>query len=335
MKRKLLFAVSLISGLSFGQFTQSNEPVVGNTLNYYLCDSLVNNYSAITGTGVTWDYSTIAGVSNIQKLSSVIDAATSPYIADYTGAVKATQVESAITTFFSSDANARTSQGFVYNEPTLGEVKAKWSIDPQVTYQYPMAYGDEFMDLYSGTLSSDVASSDNCNGKSYSKIDGQGTLLLAGNSYSNILRLCQIDTANATLVFGQITVIRTQYEYYDLANNSLPIFTHSSIAIQTPLGAFAQSIVLSKDQPTVNLSVAENALSNVTVQPNPAEQFITVSGLESTADLTLYDQSGRQLQTISGVENGQSIALDGIENGMYYLIISDNATRAVRQFMKF
>jgi hypothetical protein len=341
MKRKLLFASVLLSGISFGQFTQTNEPAVGALVDYFLCDSNVTNYDNVTGIGVTWNYSNIAGVTGVQKLSTVIDASTSPNASDFPGATKATSIATAITTFFTSDATSRTSQGFVYNEPTFGEVKAKWTTDQQITHNYPMGLGNTVNDNFAGVLSfsfQGVPQSPASTGVSYALVDGEGTLELAGNSYSNVLRYKLVDTAyTSVIILGDLQVIRTQYEYYQLANFSLPLFTHTTIKIQAP-GATepltAQTLVLSKDEPTGWLGLNEENLSGITVYPNPATSTLTISGIEDQTNASIHDQSGRIIRTLDNLCNGMNINIEDLDAGVYYVQFSNAGIYSVKQIVK-
>jgi hypothetical protein len=290
MKKPLLIASLIVSFGSLAQFNQSNEPAIGESRSFFLCDSNATKYSNVTGSGVTWDYSAIMGVNGITKSVGVIDATTSPFYTNFSGATKAISIETAITTFFSSSSAGRISQGFVYTEQTFGDVKAVWSGDQEQLYNYPMALNDDLTDIFSGSLYYEfntIPQNAACDGNVHAIVDGSGTLQLPGASYSNVLRYKMIDTAFTNVVLiGDLEVIREQYEYYDLANGNLPVFIHTSIIMQAPGAAqplTELSLVLSKDEPLNWLNVTETALTEVQLFPNPTEGMFTVKGNFSNA----------------------------------------------------
>jgi hypothetical protein len=340
MKRKLLFAAVMLSGLANAQsFNQSNEPIIGDQEGYFLCDSNAVNYAAVTGTGVTWDYSNIAGVTGVTKSVEVIDASTSSFYGDFPGSEKAISIAGAVTTFFSSSASNRTSQGFVYSEPTFGDVVAKWTNDPELLFNYPMSTPNGLVDIFSGNLLFEfngIPQNTVCNGNITAAVDGSGTLLLPdGNSYDAV-RYKMIDSAFTTVILlGSIEVIRTQFEYYDHSISNLPVFIHSNIKIQsvgstTPLTE--QTLVMSKDEPQYWLGISEAGKNAISLYPNPAQDKITITGIETgSADVRIIDQSGRVIRQISEVLNGQQIDVSTFESGIYLFEITNEGHSSIQR----
>jgi hypothetical protein len=340
MKRKLLFAALLLSGTASTQsFNQSNEPIVGDQSGYFLCDSNAVNYAEVTGTGVTWDYSNIAGVIGVTKSVDVIDATSSPFYSNFDGAEKAISIAGAVTTFFSSTASDRTSQGFVYNEPSFGDVIAKWTNDPELLFNYPMSTPAGLVDAFSGNLMFEVngiPQNTICTGNITAVVDGSGTLLLPdGNTYDAI-RYKMIDSAFTTVILlGNIQVIRTQFEYYDHSVSNLPVFIHSNIKIQsagssTPLTE--QTLVMSKDEPQYWLGLAEGKKNSVSLYPNPTQEKITISGISAgSANVRVLDQSGRVVNEFNGLSNGATIDVSGYRSGIYIFEIANDGSTSVQR----
>ena len=338
MKKPLLIASMIVSFGSMAQFTQSNEPAIGESRSFFLCDSNATKYSNVTGTGVTWDYSSIMGVNGITKSVGVIDATTSPFASNFTGAQKAISIETAITTFFSSTSAGRISQGFVYTEQTFGDVKAVWSSNDEQLYNYPMGVGNSLTDNFAGSLYyefNSIPQNAPCDGNVSAIVDGSGTLQLPGASYTNVLRYKMIDTAFTNVVLiGDLEVIREQYEYYDIANGNLPVFIHTSITMQAPGAAqplTELSLVLSKDEPLNWLSVSEQELAEVQLFPNPTEGVFTVKGnYSNTTTVQITDASGRTVYTSNTLSNGQQIDLSYIQSGTYFVSINDNGITSTK-----
>lgn len=342
MKKNLLFASLLLAGTSFGQgLTLANEPAIGTTATMYLCDSSAAAYANITGSGVTWDYSTIGGYAGETRTLSVVAPSTTANAADFTVATKAIVVENFLTTYWTSTATERNSPGFVFTEPTFGEVKAKFTQDPQKLAEYEFALNDQVTDIFSGTLYfsfSGAPQSPAATGKSKSKIDGQGTLKLnATTSLTNVIRCVTIDTLNAT-VFGtmNVSLIRAQYEYYHFATGNMPVFTHTSAKISaggaTPLTEF--TVVLNSVEPNTVASVNETGKTKFSVYPNPAKEDLTIAGDFTAADARIIDQTGKEVKTISAVTPGTVIQLNGLEKGIYFLVLNKNGVSSVEKFTK-
>ncbi len=343
MKRVLLLGTLVCSSLSFSQSLMlTNEPTIGQSQSMFLCDSFADTYPAITGTGVTWDYSNIAYYPGITKTVTINDATFDPNYASYPTATTTIDVENTLTTFYHSDANGRVSPGFVFTEATFGELLATFSVDEETLVSYPFAYGSSLSDTYDGFLQFDfngIPQNPTAAGNAYAWIDGQGTLIQPdGSSLTNVIRYKLIDTTlTNVLAFGDIEIIRTQYEYYDVASSSLPLLTFSRIIIQQPGGGASiadNTIVLSTTQPTQIVGLDEVDAINFTIYPNPTEDKLTLQGeFNDDATASIYDQSGRILISLPAT-NGMSIDLSSFNTGMYMLKVTSNGAVTTKTVVK-
>jgi hypothetical protein len=339
MKKALLLTASLVSGLCFGQsLDQSNEPVIGETTNFFLCDSNVTNYDNVTGSSAVWDYSDILGVPGIQKLASVIDPSSSPFASNYPSSQKAIAIESSVTTFYTSTSSERSSQGFVFSEPTFGDVKVVFDTDEEKTHNYPMGLGTTLTDDFDGELNftfQSIPQTTSCSGSIYAWVDGQGTLELPGNTYNDVIRYKMIDSAFTTVVLlGNIEVIRTQYEYYDFTVSNLPIFIHANIKVQS-VGSSSpltnQTLVLCKDEPLGWLGLNNASKSTFAVYPNPTTGEFSIHGFDGLADVTIIDQSGRVLKSWKGLNPQTKVDVSDMNSGTYFVNISSGETTSVEK----
>lgn len=338
MKKQLLFAAILSSSLVNAQsLTDLNEPIIGESTLMYSCDS-TDNMSTITGPTAVWNYSQLVGLNGLTQLMELIDPATTANAADFPTSTKALRVENSITNYFNSSSTERVSQGFVYEEPSLGTVLATYDVDNEIIVQYPFAYGDYFSDVFSGMLAFEfngIPQNPPCNGNSFSIIDGQGTLLLPNLTVlNNVIRYKIIDT-----VFTQVNLIgpmdiefvRNQYEYYDFTISNLPVFIHTTIVIQqvgstTPM--LSQTIVVSSVEPEFQLGLNANEETSFTVYPNPSEGTINFKGdFSADASAKILDNSGRVIATIESLQNGQSSDLSNLNKGMYIVVVQNNGTQ--------
>ncbi len=343
MKKKLLFASLIMASTSFGQgLTEANEPIIGTTVDLFLCDSFATNYANVTGSGVTWDYSDIAGFQGQLRTLTVVDPTTTTNAADFPSATKAIVVENFLTTYWSSTSTERNSPGFVFNEPTFGEVKAIFNTDAQKLANYEFAYNNELTDVFAGSLYfsfSGLPQNPDATGNSFSKIDGEGTLKLnAATTLTGVIRCVTIDTLNSNVpIVGDIQLIRAQYEYYQLSAGNMPVFTHTTAKIVgtgsvDPLTEF--TVVLSSVQPDNFVSVNENEKINFSVYPNPAKESLTIKGDFNGATARIIDQTGKTVQTIESVTSGMTVQLNDIQKGIYFLELSVNGVSKVEKFSK-
>ena len=305
MKKQILLSFCVIPFLNFGQsMDQNNEPTVGQNNQLFMCDSLTDPLNNVSGSGVVWDYSQIAGFSGQTKVIEIVDPASTTDAASFTTSTKAFSIQGSITNYFNSSSTERISQGFVFQEPSFGTVLATFDTDQQTTVQYPFTNGDAFEDAFSGQLSfnfNGLPQNPTCTGNSYASIDGNGTLKLPNaTNLNNVIRYKIVDTLYTQVVFViplDIELIRTQYEYYDYANGNLPVFIHSSVTIQqigatTPL--LQQSVVLSAVEPTNFVGLTSNLNGELKFFPNPSDgNIIFTNNLNENSLVKIIDQSGR------------------------------------------
>lgn len=334
MKYTFLLFSCIFSVSANAQFNQSNEASVGQNSLMFFCDSSVSNYASVTGTGVTWDYSQLLGYYGQTRELQVIDATTSTFNTIFTTSTKGFKVQNAITNFFNSTPTDRTSQGFVYEEPTLGVLTADFSANNEKMMNYPYAVGNSLTDTFDGMLSftyAGQAQNPSCSGNVFTTVDGEGTLLLPnGTSYSNVLRYRTTDSIFATVNFlGNnlpIELIRNQFEYYDLANSTLPVFMYTRVIIQaqggtTPINK--QTIVLSSVLPTAFVGLENASMSNLNMYPNPSDGKIRFSGIIGEAQIEIIDLSGKKVISQTNILNGTEISTEHIEKGMYTVLLHD------------
>lgn len=342
MKKSLLLLFLSASAIASAQLTQSNEPTIGESESMYLCDSNYTNYAAVTGASVTWDYSQIASYSGEVRTVEVVDPSGTPNAASYGTSTKALKLGDNITTYFNSSASDRISQGFVFNEPTLGDIIVTFEDDNMTQMNYPFAFGSSFSDYYEGTISYNLGlpSTSDLTGDAHISVDGSGTLMFPlGVSVANVIRVKSIDTAvfNEPVFLGDIEVVREQYEYYDLATQNLPIFIHTTMTISqvgggTPIAA--NSIVLSK-YPTENfVGLEENVSATVIIYPNPAAHEITIDGIDlDQATISFVNQAGKTVKTISN-HDGSTVNVNDLSTGLYIVVIEKDGQRSLSKFTK-
>jgi len=344
MKKTLLFAAVSISLFGSAQtLTQADEAAIGTPNNMFLCDSFTVDYAGTIGTAITWDYSSLVGISGQTRNVGVINATTTVNASDFPISTFAYEVENSVTSFYNSTTASKKSQGFIFDEPTLGLVVAKFDTDDEVVITYPFTYGDVSNDTYAGSVDytlGGVPSTSSLTGVAHATIDGVGTLELPQSvSLTNVIRYKIIDTSTMINVpfLGNIEIIRRQFEYYDLANGKLPVLTLTKMTIQaigssTPISE--QQLVLSQYAPVLWLGLNDQSSFDFEVYPNPTQGEYTIKGdFSNDAKAKVLDQSGRVIAQFS-VSNGMSVDISAYENGLYFLQITNNNLSTVKTIVK-
>lgn len=324
MKKTLLFISVLMAGSTFAQntFTSANEPGAG-TANYYLCDSLADNMATVTGSNVTWDYSDVAKYDG-ETRTVIIDAtSSSSYASDFPNSNKFWNLQDMTQDFWNTSATERIREGIVIEEPSMGNVVAKFSTDQATLMTYPFAFGDAVSDVFEGTV--DISGLGftglAAQGTRATKYDGHGTFKVGSETVSNVSRLYLTDTIAITTMLGTYNVILDQFEYYDLDNENTPIFIHTSGTIiqggsTTPMMQY--SVVISKYEPakTVSTKVISNVDFNIA--PNPVKDQLFVSGEFTNADVQIIDQAGKIIFNGTAT-NGTVISTSNLVSGVYVI----------------
>lgn len=338
MKKKLFIASLLFSSVVSAQnLTQLNEPAIGASASMFVCDSSYSDFASTNGTGVTWDFSAITGYAGVPSKMITVEA---PSSNAYDPATKVTVIDGLISTYWTSSSTDRTSQGFVYTDVTVGDVEVNLSTDNEKIADYPFAFGNSFTDAYEGTLyngSLTPSGAVPCTGTATAEIDGQGTLILPGSvTLPNIVRYKVVESSSATVTLGpltlDVTVTRTQYDYYDINNSSLPVYTHLKIDAAnsgTPINS--TSLVLSSVEPTVLVGLSDVAKNDFVVYPNPTQGKITLKGdFSSNASAVVVDQAGRVVVSVDSLSNGTTLDLSSVQKGIYSVVITNNGAKTTK-----
>lgn len=341
MKKQLLLITGLFSAINvFAQsnMNQSNEPAIGDFKTMFTCETTTDPLANTTGSGVTWNFNNLVGLNGQTKVIELIDPSTTPAATYYPTSTKAFNIQGSLTNFFNSTPTERVSQGFVFEEPSFGTVLAVFSTNEQKSVQYPFANGNNFSDVFSGTLAFDfngAPQNPTCTGNAYAQIDGEGTLNLPqGTSIPNVIRYKIVDTVFTQVVFViplDVEIVRTQFEYYDYASGNLPVFIHTNVKIQqtgstAPLAD--QTVVLSAVEPTNFAGLKEENSNEVALFPNPASDFISIKNIEEGSKLELIDALGNSVISQTCMETTEKLSIGHLAKGSYIVrIINDQGVQ--------
>lgn len=333
MKLNLLLATSLITGAAFGQFTDLNKPTIGTSTTMYILDSNAVDLAAMTGTSQIWDYSNTPGIYGETKIVSVVTPASTAYSGDYPSSAFAIDIPGFVTSFYTSSAGSRNSQGFVFDGGSFGgTVIVKLAANDELLMNYPYAQGNTLTDAFSGNanvMGTDYPTS----GTVTTIVDGSGTLKLnAATTITNVLRYKSHDEATVTIpLIGTITMDRTQYEYYDLANSFLPVFVHAKLIITLAGSPTTQNVVMSSVPADEYLSISESNKATFGLYPNPANESVVISGLAGNETIEIVDMAGRTVLTTQDSGTSQKLNVSDIQAGVYNVVVIANGNRTTKK----
>jgi hypothetical protein len=329
MKTIYLLIISL-PFLSVAQsFNATNEAAIGSLASLHLCDSNANIQANIMGANATWNFSQIAGIFGVTKDVQILDATQDPNYASFAGSTKMYDIGGNLQTFYSSSPNGRISQGFVFNEVSLGAVVASWNVNQENLMVYPLSLASNpLIDAFSGTVTSTATGTLPATGSSVTMVDGSGTLLLpGGNSYTNVMRFHLKDSANASVFGTNVAFVRNVYEYYDFTVSNMPIFITMSVDVNSALINNSSTIILSKDQPLTFVGETEINLPSIHLYPNPAVNEIQLSGVKTGDAYAITNLAGIRMN--SGSYKG-SIDVTNLSTGVYLLQINGQTLEFIK-----
>lgn len=323
-KALLMMGVGVGISVSAQTFTVDDTLSSGMSTTYYVLDSNAVNLSAVTGTGVTWDYSSLLGYNpTMTNLDNVNDASTTTHAADFPTSDYNDDLSTGASLFFTNSPDSMTVQGFVFNVDTYTAV-IKHSANPMVALKFPMVVGDTYTDNSAGTV--EVASQTGTTiGVATVTVDGFGTLKVGLNTHTNVLRVKLQETIGTSITVGPFppstgTVTRTIYSYFDLANDKQAIFVHATIDVQTDLATDNYTAVYYSSLPSF-AGVEENASIPFSIYPNPAANQITLQS-DGTADsFHVINALGEVVVTSTKPQSMEVIDISTLPTGIYIIQI--------------
>lgn len=358
-KPLLLIASVLFTGASvFGQFTEDSFAPIGTSLTMYVLDSTATAHENETGQDVVWDYRfTPQAADNINEISMKSKDDMS-YASDYPNSTYAFDIENYLQTFMNNDASAKTGQGFIFPDPSIGDVVVTLQTNEAVYMEYPMNLGDEVTDDYAGTVIADGNSlmpglgmlNLNATGNLTAKFDGIGTLRLPGGNYTDVYRYKLTETASASIpLLGAAVINRVQYEYYDFTESKLPIFIHSTMSFNIPtVDPSERTVVMSfsdpndpgdddddDDEDEGSVGISTNDINKLAIYPNPAQDQFTVSlpSIDGNASVSIIDNLGKVVYTTGLNSTTELIDISSLSNGVYFVNVTNGTEKLTQKLI--
>ncbi|NIF03949.1 T9SS type A sorting domain-containing protein [Chryseobacterium sp. Tr-659] len=317
MKKTLLILLGT-SAVFSAQITltkASNDPISGDVVNYNAVNGTVDN-SAL-GANVTFSNGSLTMGAASQTTYS---APTSTEISTFPGTT-IKMADGTTTIYYKASATKLEITGIVNPQATLN-----FSVDNGTYNNYPTAYGPAQNDNAKGTFSSSVANG-LFSGTLSTQADAYGTLIVGNQTYSNVLRVKYTQNFNLYASFdiaysnpiGAVT--NTAYAYYD-ASHRYALLNTTNGNISVPLLGINQSTSSAQALSETFLAIS-NAVKkeNLTVYPNPAQDFIGFKGnTENYTKANIYSLDGKLIKT-SDMKSG-NIQISDLPPASYFIEVS-------------
>jgi hypothetical protein len=101
------------------------------------------------------------------------------------------------------------------------------------------------------------------------------------------------------------------------------------VTVSSP-GLVPQSLLVTQDLGVT--SVSSNQNPSIRVYPNPAKDVLFIEGIVSKTFVNVYNVNGVRL--LSNVLSSPVINIGNLENGLYFLKITDRKGVTIRKFLK-
>lgn len=338
--KKILLPFAIIGALSASaqSYTVNDTISAGDSETFYVADSNAVDYATTTGTGVTWDYSTLFTYAGTASLDTIKNASDSPDYGDYSMADYHDDLAGGASNYFTNYQDSVLSYGYTFTVDA-NNVKVMHNIDALKMMNLPMSYGDTYTDSTYGTAEV-FSNSATTAGDVVVTADGTGDLILGPTTFSNVIRIKLEETINATIDLGmfgtaQGTVTRTIFSYYDLANQTMPVFMHASIFVNSNLfnGGYT-AVYSSVDLEGASIGEELNA-NDISIYPNPANDKVTIQTPENVDRIVVMNTIGQTVETISPTSGLLSLNVSEFETGMYFIqVVKGDAKITKKLFVK-
>jgi Secretion system C-terminal sorting domain len=340
MKKVLLLMLSFFSLAAIAQsFTIDDTLSAGDAELYYTADSNAVNLDAMTGAGVTWDYSALQGYVGLTNPDSVKNATDSPDFGDFSNADYWDDLSGGASLYFTNYLDSVISYGYVFSIDG-NIVKIMHNIDPLKTANIPMVLNDTYTDSTYGAA--DVLGSMGATeGDVVVIADGTGTLNLGASVFTNVIRIKLVESIETTITLPPPintvtgTVTRTEYRYFDYANQNEPILIHATIDVASILFNGGYSAVYSSVAlPILGLGFEDDKIENFDVYPNPATDIVAIAS--DNADVVIVMNAlGQIIYSIKNPQGTEQIDVSNYETGIYFIQIKrGNATKTKKLIVK-
>lgn len=319
---------SLFLSQSFAQTLTAtgSNPVIGEIFNYKTSSSFGPGPS---GSGQTWNFSTISGVSGS---STAVTVASTPSGSSFPSANIA----------FNNSGGGRTYQNtssasLQYYGSVTGGVVISYS-NPEDLLRFPVSLSSSYTDNFSATFTSGTTIYRN--GSIVFNADATGTIITPTSTYSNVVRVHTVETyRDSTLIFGTPQVTNYSVDQYAWYKDGIhyPIATTYTFTSGSSSGSGGSYYV------STSVGIEENsALANsINLFPNPTTETVRVKYIienSTSVKVSVINIVGQEVysQEITKVNTGEQnldINVNNLDKGTYFVRIQTNDAIATKKII--
>ncbi len=137
--------------------------------------------------------------------------------------------------------------------------------------------------------------------------------------YIHVIKLDKSDYVKALSLIGRIQFTDNQLTVVDNTADANVLF---SCNIND-----AKTIVFNNDaQPTILAQIAQDSPITVKAYPNPASEYLTISGLDEGQTIRLFDLQGKTVMQTTNT----TLSLSGLPAGVYLLQAGQQVVKVVK-----
>lgn len=325
MKKIYNFLILMIIGggtmVAQPTLTQANfVQNVGDTVFYYLADTLTTTLNPTVGANVVFDYTTVKSL-NLTQTTQYLAPSSTPGASDFPTADYAEKSDAASSNYIYSKSNTDSlyTIGFIADINGFGTVTAKYSSDPETVIKFPFNYNDNYTDNYSGVFSTIymgiVPVSTNGAGTVTVNADAWGRLDLPNSvSIDSVIRVSRTEHVvtdpivvppPVSTTIAPLTIDATVVSYYKPSQSKAPILSFIEGSYEQNGSIVASNKTVISQYPLV-VGVKEYKFAKeVNLYPNPTANGNTVLSFNMdksvNANIVVKNNLG---QTVKEIYNG-------------------------------
>ncbi|MEO8664419.1 MAG: T9SS type A sorting domain-containing protein [Ignavibacteria bacterium] len=328
----IILIILLMSSNAFPQttLTSSHNPVPGNVDAWAICDT-TNISPGNAGPGQTWNFPGLTTQDSV--IVTYVTPASTPYAAQFPTSNIANTTDDTTFNFGTSSSG-----NFLVNGVQGPDILIQYT-DPQVLMQYPFSYGSSFTDNISANYTIGTTQIFETGTTSVSG-DAWGTINLPGGSYSNALRVKDVQVTKDSSNSGSPLVIvttATSYSWF-VPGRKFRVFgiIYTSVTFNgIPFGGTKFVNYNNNSTPIGIRNISSEIPDGYMLSQNYPNPFNPSTNLEfGIADLgfvslRVYDMVGKEVATLVNANLNPGIYkydfdASGLTSGIYYYTLRVN-----------
>ncbi|MFA7326223.1 MAG: T9SS type A sorting domain-containing protein [Candidatus Kapaibacterium sp.] len=321
----LLVCVLILSTQLFSQqYTNSNMPVLGDSVAIRTNNDLTVFEPGEGGENVTWDFTTIKYGG--EDYFNFVSPASTPFGDEFSDAVMCGVSSGESYQYYSSIMDKMEISGFGSSLDPNSNILAFF--DPPINqFNLPLSFGTKQSSTYKGKY---VFGGNEfpLTGTVTTEVDGKGTLITGAGTFDNVLRI-HVKIAETGLAAQQVDkylYVSEDYKFWLALHEEVSAL--GDINIQkwyavNPLKISQASVSIDTEMKTLQ------------VFPNPTDDMITINSVNSVETIQLFDVMGKMVASINlnGVTRHQ-MNVSGLNTGVYNVVTSSNGELTTTKFIK-